>query len=281
MANTIYWGQAAVENTNGFGKSATNNTIDFGEVCADSWSPETNLTGTGATPAFSNTKSISLVPGIDDYLDGSTTYSELNGTTKATFSMWVKPTLGSTVVLSRVSDSTSTSAFVYQLVVIASGEVFMQIGDTTRRARTGSTVLTASVWSHILVCYDGTLSNGSKTKIFINGVDATDSDGTTATSLVNANYPLSIGRRDQTPTYYYDGNMDEIAIWSGTDLRNNASTIYNSGVPNNLNDNGLTAPTSFWRCGDSDTSPTLTDNGTSNYDLTMRNFTTFSTDVPT
>ena len=205
MANTIYWGQAAVENTNGFGKSATNNTIDFGEVCADSWSPETNLTGTGATPAFSNTKSISLVPGIDDYLDGSTTYSELNGTTKATFSMWVKPTLGSTVVLSRVSDSTSTSAFVYQLVVIASGEVFMQIGDTTRRARTGSTVLTASVWSHILVCYDGTLSNGSKTKIFINGVDATDSDGTTATSLVNANYPLSIGRRDQTPTYYYDG----------------------------------------------------------------------------
>jgi len=45
MANTIGYGQAAVNNTNGFGKAPTNNTIDFGEVCADSWSPETNLTG--------------------------------------------------------------------------------------------------------------------------------------------------------------------------------------------------------------------------------------------
>ena len=258
MANTIYWGQAAVNNTIGFGQGAKI-----------------------GSSSFSNTKSIELVAGIDDYADGSTTYSELNGTTKATFSMWVKPTLGSTVVLSRVSDSTSSTAFVYQLVVIASGEVLMQIGDTTRRARTGSTVLTDSVWNHILVCYDGTLSNGSKTKIFINGVDATDSDGTTATSLVNANYPLSIGRRDQTPTYYYDGFMDEIAIWSATDLRNDAATIWNLGVPNNINDNGLIAPTTWFRCGDGDTAPTITDNGTSSYDLTMQNFSAFSTDVPT
>ena len=48
-------------------KQPTNNTIDFGEVCADSWSPETNLTGAGATPPFSNTKSIEL-DGIDDYV---------------------------------------------------------------------------------------------------------------------------------------------------------------------------------------------------------------------
>ena len=67
MANTIYWGQAAVENTNGFGKSATNNTIDFGEICSDSWSPETNLTGTGATPSFSNTQSIEL-DGMDAFV---------------------------------------------------------------------------------------------------------------------------------------------------------------------------------------------------------------------
>ena len=45
MANTIGYGQGAVNNTNGWGKSATNNTIDFGEVCEDSWSPETNLVG--------------------------------------------------------------------------------------------------------------------------------------------------------------------------------------------------------------------------------------------
>jgi len=57
MANTIYWGQAAVNNTNGFGKAATNNTIDFGEVCADSWSPETNLTGASASNLLLDTYS--------------------------------------------------------------------------------------------------------------------------------------------------------------------------------------------------------------------------------
>ncbi len=236
--------------------------------------------------SFASTNSFTF-DGNDDYIDTNSTYSELNGTTKATFSMWVKPTLGSTVVLSRVSDSTSTSDFVYQLVVIASGEVFMQIGDTTRRARTGSTVLTDSVWNHILVCYDGTLSNGSKTKIFINGVDATDSDGTTATSLVNANYPLSIGRRDQTPTYYYDGFMDEMAIWSATDLRNDASTIYNSGIPTNLNDNGLTAPTTWYRMGEEATYAggawTLVDqgSGSNNGSSTTLPPEAISTDVPT
>jgi hypothetical protein len=260
MANTIGYGQGAVNNTIGFGQGAL----------------------TGSTP-FSNTKSISLVPGIDDYLDGSTTYSELNGTTKATWSYWVKPTLGSTMVLSRVSNTTSTSAFVYMFYLFSNGEIGAAIGDTTKRARTGSNVLTDNVWSHILVCYDGTLSNGSKTKIFINGEDKTDSDSTTATSLINANYPLSIGRRDQTPTYYYDGFMDELAMWSSTDFRNQSDvdTIFNGGIPTNLNDNGLTAPTSWWRCGDGDASPTITDNGTSNYDLTMQNFSTFSTDVPT
>ena len=57
MANTIDWGQGAVNNTNGFGKAPTNNTIDFGEVCADSWSPETNLTGASAAALLLDTYS--------------------------------------------------------------------------------------------------------------------------------------------------------------------------------------------------------------------------------
>jgi hypothetical protein len=57
MANTIGYGQAAVNNTNGFGKAPTNNTIDFGEVCADSWSPETNLVGASGAALLLDTYS--------------------------------------------------------------------------------------------------------------------------------------------------------------------------------------------------------------------------------
>ena len=43
----------------------------------------------------------------------------------------------------------------------------------------------------------------------------------------------------------------------------------------------ICSPVSWWRCGDGDTSPTLTDNGSGGNDGTMTNFSTFSTDVPT
>ncbi len=38
-----YWGQGAV-NAIGWGQ-ATNNIIGWGSICADSWSPNTNLVG--------------------------------------------------------------------------------------------------------------------------------------------------------------------------------------------------------------------------------------------
>ena len=246
--------------------------------------------GSGGGSSFASTNSFTF-DGQFDYIDGSTTYSELNGTSKATWSYWVKPTLGSTMVLSRVSSTTSTSAFVYMFFLFSNGEIGAAIGDTTKRARTGSNVLTDNVWSHVLVCYDGSLSNGSKTKIFINGEDKTDSDSTTATSLVNANYPLSIGRRDQTPTYYYDGFMDELAMWSSTDFRNQSDvdTIYNGGLPNDLNNNGLTAPTTWFRMGEAANYAggawTLTDQGSGGNDGTSTTIPAPpaqpSTDVPT
>ena len=49
------------------------------------------------------------------------------------------------------------------------------------------------------------------------------------------------------------GNIDELAIWSGTDLRNDVATIYNNGEPTDLNNNGLTAPTTWQRMGDNAT----------------------------
>ena len=53
MANTIDWGKATQNNTNGFGKYQ--NTIDAGSIYADSYSGETTLVGTSA--AFSYSKS--------------------------------------------------------------------------------------------------------------------------------------------------------------------------------------------------------------------------------
>ena len=57
MANTIDWGQAAVNNTIDYGQGAIDNTINWGKSQTLSPSGETNITGTGGTPPFSNVNS--------------------------------------------------------------------------------------------------------------------------------------------------------------------------------------------------------------------------------
>ena len=54
MANTIGWGQAAVNNTIDWGKGKTNNAIGWGSVYSNSPSGETDISGTPATDADAN-----------------------------------------------------------------------------------------------------------------------------------------------------------------------------------------------------------------------------------
>ena len=279
MANTIGFGQAAVNNTNGFGKAPTNNTIDFGEICADSWSPETNLTGAGGIP-FSNTKSIGL-DGIDGYMDSGTTYSELDGQTKATFSLWVKPQLNQNGILFHIPRNTSLAQGQVLCTIDNSYRVRWSMDTTTYFGNSKINVITLNTWNHILICIDLTQSaSQDKNRVFINGVNQTAvSNLGTRTAFSTSTGSLLIGEETLGYLTPFLGNMDEVAIWSGTDLRDDVATIYNSGVPNNLNDNGLTAPTTWYRF--EGTGLTAIDSGTGGNNGTLENGVIRSTDVPT
>jgi hypothetical protein len=64
-----------------------------------------------------------------------------------------------------------------------------------------------------------------------------------------------------------NGNIDDFAIWN-TDERANVATIYNNGVPNDIS---ALNPISYYKMGDGDTYPTLTDSGSLGNDGTMTN----------
>lgn len=144
---------------------------------------------------------------------------------------------------------------------------------------TGST--TANTWAHWLFVYDGgTTENGSggintsysRFKIYKNGTLETTTntnDNFGFSGSINTEY-FRFSRVTSSGQYSRNCNIDELAIW-GSDQSANASTIYNSGSPFDLN--GLsTIPTHWWRMGDGDTFPTLTDNSGS-LDATMVNMT--------
>jgi len=247
MANTIGYGQGAVNNTNAWGQGAKSGS------------------------SFSNLQSLEF-DGIDDYVETNTTYSELDGATALTISFWAKSTSATTSNVIHIGTGSNRQIYV---VFFSSGRITClknQNGDNTYvRADLGTPH--DGNWNHIMICMD--LSASLRGDIFFNGNNITHSRtlDTNPIQTSTGNLYLNEVNKDFT------GNIDEVAIWSGTDLRDDVATIYNGGVPNDLNDNGLTAPTTWWRF--EGTGTTATDSGSGGNDGTLTNGVTRSSDVPT
>ena len=269
MGNTIDWGQAAVNNTIGFGDGAENNTIGWGDIQADSWSPETNLTGTGGTPAWSNTLSTNF-DGVDDYVDlGGSTGLDFSGS--FTLMAWIKTdAIGANQFIIDTSTSGS-SGNGYSVRINTDGKIKFwsyAVGGLVN----GTTVLSVSTWYHVACVHD---TSAGTNKIYLNGVLENTSSYTFPTASNTTN--LWIGKSNLFASTF-DGLIDEVGFF-GTDESANINSIYNAGTPTDLS---TYSPTSYYRMGDNDTYPTITDNVGSN-DGTMNNMTSanFVTDVPT
>ena len=235
-----------------------------------------------STPAFTNTKSIAL-DGVDDYVDVGRITS-LENTSSFSFSMWLYPTsyTGVRTLLGRAPSGTD---MFYAYTQNSNGYVYFHVanGQTNYPRVVTSSSITLNTWGLLTFVYDGSLSgNLNRAKIYINGVLASTS--TTAALIPSATSSdtsdFYFGRTNYASSPTTQGIIDEVSAYNYSLSASDITTIYNSGVPNNLNDLSI-PPVSWWRCGDEDTSPTLTDNGSGGNNGTMTNFTTFSTDVPT
>ena len=278
MANTIGYGQGSVNNSIDWGQGATDNTIDWGKSQTLSLGGETNITGASD---YTNTKSI-LLGGIDDYVDcgDADNLSFGDGSSDSPFSIsaWIKPDNAARFRLIFKFGSTLKEYF-FQ----TSGSTKLQasLKDTINNAsltRNGNSNISTTAWSHVVMTYNGS-GHATNINVYVNG--SLDNGITTTsgsyTAMSNTSQPLEIGRF--TSGSYADGHIDEVAIFntelSATDVEN----IYNSGLPNDLT--GTSGLVSWWRMGDGDTAPTITDNGGGGNNGTMESFSTFSTDVPT
>lgn len=145
-----------------------------------------------------------------------------------------------------------------------------------------------NAWHHVAIVYvdsgyttsTGTATNNGKGyKIFIDGtrVDTVVSLTSHAYSLATTSSLFSVGKER---TDFYDGLIDEVAVFGSSLSDANITTIYNSGVPGDLSS---FSPTLWWRMGDisGGTGTTITDQGSGGNNGTLTNGPTFSTNVPT
>jgi len=278
MANTIGYGQGSVNNTIDWGQGATDNTIDWGKSQTLSPGGETNITGASD---YTNTKSISI-DGVDDYVScgDADNLSFGDGSSDSPFSIsaWIKPDVTSRFRLIFKYGSTLKEYF---MQIAGGGKLQVNLKDSINNAsigRNGNTTIPTSSWSHVVMTYNG---SGAATRINVYFNGSLDNSTTIVsgsyTAMSNTSEPLEIGRF--TSGSYADGHIDEVAIFNTELSASDITTIYNSGVPNDLT--GTSGLVSWWRMGDGDTAPNITDNGPGGNNATMNNFSTFSTNVPT
>jgi len=237
------------------------------------------LAGAGST--FTNVYSVQF-DGTDDYIETDDVYDVLDGGTKASFSVWVKPDSGAPkleYLLHNPRNGTASQGQ-FGLILFEDNSVQLYVeAFNSQRVLGDIGAITYGSWNHILVTIDLALSAGNEAKMYINGVDRTTTSAMgTITNFHSATGKLHIGEEATGDYNPYDGRMDELAIWAGTTLTSgDASTLYNSGVPTDLSQFS-TPPTNWWRFEEG--SGTTISDSLGSADAQIQNDTSFVDDVP-
>ena len=202
---------------------------------------------TPAPPSFSNTKSLSY-DGVDEYVDCGN-ISALNGVTEATWMGWFKRAGSGSFYIMSTYGTGQIQFFVLQ----ANSNVTVYAATSTGAQRTMARAnITWSVgqWYHLAFVYnEAEPSNADKMKIYIDGVLQTNAvAGASLTSLNSSTAPFNIGRLGGATTNEFNGNIDEVAIFTSALTSEQINTI--ATAPSDLSTYN---PIAWYRCGDNST----------------------------
>ena len=195
-----------------------------------------------ADPVIVSTKSVDF-DGSDAYLDAGDV-----GNVK-TLSFWFNPD----------SDITDSSPLIRLFGFSGTSYIGISLGNSTGMlvgevltvlpngdSRTGTThTFKAGRWYHVAVVWNETEEYYD---IFINGVARTDLNTGTG---VNSNFDsFLIGTANDTSNFF-NGQIDEVGIFSSSLTSDQVIELYNQGVPSNLLTHSANANlTGYWKMGD-------------------------------
>ena len=216
------------------------------------------MSGVGS---FSNVYSLNF-DGNDDFVD----LGNIKPTGAMTISYWFKgkSTTGNVTTLGTMGSSGQRG---YTLSVNNNNNWFFAIPITSTSTKNLSHALTIddTKWYH----FAGVYNPSTYMRLFIDGSQVAEvTSGVPSSQYVGNSNSTKIGNRGDGGTFgRFIGNMDEVAFFDSALTNDNISTIYTGG-PNDISD---LSPLSWYRMGDGDTFPTLTDNGSGGNNGTMTN----------
>ena len=181
-------------------------------------------------PPFANAKSL-LFDGADEYINLGDNH--VFGNAQAfSWGFWFKANNFAAQRCFLAKTTVDANVFGYSIQHKSAGNLYIQVrAPGTLQAFDFPTVMSAGVWTHIVLTYAGG-SNMNGFTAYINGVAETV-PGSFALNNWTVPDDLSIGRRGSV--LYYSGNMNQVGVW---DKELDAAAVleaYNSGNPADLN----------------------------------------------
>ena len=179
--------------------------------------------------------------GTDEYITIQAT-NTLQITGDLSFSCWFKSSDSAIQFMINLPGGNGTRMW------LSSNEVRLSqdVGGAYRQVESGGTYTDGNWHSAIGVMNTTSGFMG----IYIDGVlkdSRTDATGTRTT----ANSANFIGSQNATPTYPFNGSIDEVAFWNSALSSDAVTEIWNSGVPNDLDTlSNASSPTVWYRMGE-------------------------------
>ena len=247
-----------------------------------------NFSRGGVLSGLTNTYSLSF-DGSDDTFQTVDFESVLQSS--FTVSLWYKPDDGRPgaieAVCGMVNNDASTWCYVYHLTD-GKFKAYYKEGSTAVTATT-STAQADGAGSWIHIAYTMTEGGTESLQIYLNG----SADGSAATgsldmdSFVTGGKKFNFGSRNDNGVVdkVAAGLIDECAIWNTALSANDITSIYNSGVPNDLNDSASydtdrTGNLQGWWRSEEGAGTSIADSSPNSNTGTLSNGVAFSADVP-
>lgn len=229
--------------------------------------------GAEAASSFDNTYSLNF-DGANDYVDcGNASALNFDKDDAFSLSVWVKPSNVTNYRMLVTKKGVNGTDPGYQWFMLGDVMYFDFVNSFTgnkyiRVTKSFAYNWTVGTWYHFVVTYDGSEAasgvsfyrDGSALSSLTTNMDGLDAATTNSTSV-------TLGSRQNQ--LYFAGNMDEVAIFNSELSASDVSSIYNSGTPKD--ESSTSNLVGYWRMGDGDTYPTITDNSSNSNDGTMTN----------
>jgi len=222
--------------------------------------------------ATTSDSTYSLTFGSTKYVTmGDQASLSFDGTTPFSLGVWFKTT--TTTASTLIGKAQATTPFTgYALSISASGQIVASLVGSLGESVTLTTNTTSfndGLW-HLAVWVNSGSGTASGQVIYVDGtaVTATVNSDNLASAVTNT-APFTLGSKGASA--YFTGSLDSATVWSRPLSALDVRTLFSTRSPAHPHHVDRTSLLGYWRLGDGDTYPTVTDSGPLGLNGTMTN----------